>query len=33
MTTTFASVAEIINTAIVLLGREIGPVNTARFLN
>ncbi len=33
MTTTTASVAEITATAIALLCREIGPVNTARFLS
>jgi len=33
MTTAPASVAEITTTAIALLCREIGPVNTARFLN
>jgi len=33
MTTSTASVAEITTTAIALLCRQIGPVNTARFLN
>ena len=33
MTTTITSVAEITTTAIALLCRQIGPVNTARFLN
>jgi len=33
MTTATASVSEITTTAIVLLCRQIGPVNTARFLN
>jgi hypothetical protein len=33
MTATAPSVAEITTTAISLLCREIGPVNTARFLN
>lgn len=33
MTTTTSSVAEITTTAITLLCRQIGPVNTARFLN
>ena len=33
MTIAQATLAEITTTAIVLLCREIGPVNTARFLN
>jgi hypothetical protein len=33
MTTSLTSVAEITTTAITLLSREIGAVNTARFLN
>ena len=33
MTTSTASVAEITTTAIALLCRQIGPVNTVRFLN
>jgi hypothetical protein len=33
MTTSTQSVAEITTTAITLLCRQIGPVNTARFLN
>jgi len=33
MTTATASVSEITTTAIVLLCRQIGPVDTARFLN
>ena len=33
MTTSTVTVAEITTTAITLLCRQIGPVNTARFLN
>ena len=33
MTTEYASVAQITATAVSLLCRELGPVNTARFMN
>lgn len=33
MTTEYASVAQITATAVSLLSRELGPVNTARFIN